>query len=56
MSANRGAAPCRPCAALTGEITGLLRDWPTPATPPVERALWLARKHELLAAARVVSQ
>jgi len=49
-------APCKPCAALTGEITGLLRDWPTPTTPPTERALWLARKQELLAAARVVSQ
>lgn len=34
----------------THEIAALLRDLPTADTPPAERAVWLARKAELLAA------
>jgi len=38
----------------THEIAALLRDRPDRDTPPAERAMWLARKVELLAAVQAV--
>jgi len=43
-----------PTRSYAQQITGLLQDRPNHDTPPAERAAWIARKVELLAAVQAV--